>query len=219
MLTEIIAPQSNEHIWIGVISSDTSPEFQDPWHLSYSIPGFMSIDRQFSLCIYRYHNTTLDMRPIFDLLTRGDGPRKPVIGVVRNLYSISPVERHRIRVIHTHTGLIRYGASSILDDVIPWLPSGLNCHIMGTATVPDENHCLTSMTICSLGQSDMRQETRRPLRAVVEGGLRLVLSKDTRPEHYTLPDFSYGGPEIHDHLASYTWPELRDIIYGDGPGS
>ena len=63
------------------------------------------------------------------------------------------------------------------------------------------------------------QETRRPLRAVVEEGLRLVLSKDTRPEHYTLPDFSYGGPEIHDPLASYTWPELRDIIYGDGPGS
>ena len=63
------------------------------------------------------------------------------------------------------------------------------------------------------------QETRRPLRAVVEEGLRLVLSKDTRPERYILPDRSYGGPETHDPLASYTWPELRDIIYGNGPGS
>ncbi len=63
------------------------------------------------------------------------------------------------------------------------------------------------------------QETHRPLRAVVEEGLRLVLSKETRPEGYILPDRSYGGPEIHDPLASYTWHELRDIIYGDGPES
>ena len=64
----------------------------------------------------------------------------------------------------------------------------------------------------------MRREPR-PLRAVVEEGLRLVLSKETRPERYVLPDRSYGGPEIHDPMASYTWPELRDIIYGEGPGS
>ena len=63
------------------------------------------------------------------------------------------------------------------------------------------------------------QETRRPLRAVVEERLRLVLSKETRPERYVLPDRSYGGPDIHNPLASYTWPELSDIIYGDGPGS
>ena len=59
------------------------------------------------------------------------------------------------------------------------------------------------------------RETRRPLRAVVEEGLRLVLSKESRPERYVLPDRSYGGTEIHDPLASYTWSELRDIIYGD----
>ena len=59
------------------------------------------------------------------------------------------------------------------------------------------------------------QETHRPLRAVVEEGLRLVLSKDTHPERYILPDRSYGGSEIYDPLASYTWHELRDIIYGD----
>ena len=60
------------------------------------------------------------------------------------------------------------------------------------------------------------QETRRPLRAVVEEGLRLVLSQETRSERYVLPDLSYGGPEIHDPLAAYTWPEIRDIIYGEG---
>ena len=59
------------------------------------------------------------------------------------------------------------------------------------------------------------RETRRPLRAVVEEGLRLVLSKESRSERYVLPDRSYGGTEIHDPLASYTWSELRDIIYGD----
>ncbi len=63
------------------------------------------------------------------------------------------------------------------------------------------------------------QETRRPLRAVVEEGLRLVLSKETLPKRYILPDCSYGGTETHDPLASYTWPELRDIIYGEGPQS
>ena len=31
---------------------------------------------------------------------------------------------------------------------------------------------------------------------------------------HILPDRSYGGAEIYDPLASYTWPELRDIIYG-----
>lgn len=63
------------------------------------------------------------------------------------------------------------------------------------------------------------QETRRPLRAVVEEGLRLVLSKETPPKRYILPDRSYGGPETHNPLASYTWPELRDIIYGECPQS
>ena len=60
-------------------------------------------------------------------------------------------------------------------------------------------------------------ETHRPLRAVVEEGLRLVLSKESRPDRYVLPDRSYGSDEIQDPLASYTWSELRDIIYGDPP--
>ena len=62
------------------------------------------------------------------------------------------------------------------------------------------------------------RETRRPLRAVVEEGLRMVLSKEPGAKSYVLPDRSYGGSEVHDPLASYTWSELRDIIYGDDPG-
>ncbi len=61
------------------------------------------------------------------------------------------------------------------------------------------------------------RETNRPLRAVVEEGLRLVLSRETHTESYVLPDRSYGGSEVHDPLASYTWSELCDIIYGDDP--
>ena len=59
------------------------------------------------------------------------------------------------------------------------------------------------------------RETRRPLRAVVEEGLRLVLSQESDPGRYVLPDHSYGSSETRDPLAAYTWPELRDIIYGD----
>ena len=62
------------------------------------------------------------------------------------------------------------------------------------------------------------RETHRPLRAVVEEGLRLVLSKESPSDRYILPDHSYGASEIQDPLASYTWPELRDIIYGDPSG-
>lgn len=62
------------------------------------------------------------------------------------------------------------------------------------------------------------QESGRPLRAVVEEGLRLVLSREAASGGYVLPDLSHGGPGTDDPLAAYTWPELRDIIYGEDPG-
>ena len=61
-------------------------------------------------------------------------------------------------------------------------------------------------------------ETGRSLRAVVEEGFRLVLSKEPSAKRYILLDRSYGGPEVHDPLASYTQSELREIIYRDDPG-
>jgi len=57
-------------------------------------------------------------------------------------------------------------------------------------------------------------QTGRPLRAVVEDGLRLVL--ETPPQTaYSLPDLSVGDPARRDPLEQYSWPDLRSIIYGD----
>jgi hypothetical protein len=59
--------------------------------------------------------------------------------------------------------------------------------------------------------------TGRPLRAVVEDGLRQVLSAP-ETEGYELPDLRVGDPHGPDPLERYSWPELRELIYGgDGP--
>lgn len=52
------------------------------------------------------------------------------------------------------------------------------------------------------------------LRALVEEGLRRVLSGDGRPKGYQLPDRSVGTPGASNPLESYSWPELRDEVYG-----
>ena len=61
------------------------------------------------------------------------------------------------------------------------------------------------------------QQTGRPLRAVVEDGLRQVLSTP-RTTGYEMPDLRVGDPQDPDPLERYSWPELRELIYGgDGP--
>ena len=62
------------------------------------------------------------------------------------------------------------------------------------------------------------RETGRPLRAVVEDGLRRVLAPGTPDRGYKLPDLRAGDPEAPDPLERYSWPELREMIYGD-PGT
>ena len=57
--------------------------------------------------------------------------------------------------------------------------------------------------------------TGRPLRAVVEEGLRQVLSTPSSPASYTLPDLRVGDPTAQDPLERYSWPELREMIYDD----
>ena len=57
----------------------------------------------------------------------------------------------------------------------------------------------------------------RPLRAVVEEGLRLVLSTPTASPRYRLPDMSAGDPDGPDPLEAYSWQDLRETIYG-APG-
>jgi hypothetical protein len=53
----------------------------------------------------------------------------------------------------------------------------------------------------------------RSLRAIVEEGLRLVLSKRGRPEEYELPDRSVGDPAGRDPLEALSWQDLREEIY------
>ena len=59
------------------------------------------------------------------------------------------------------------------------------------------------------------QRTGRPLRAVFEEGLRQVLSEPGRRPRYELPDRSFGNPDDADPLETYSWQDLRDIIYED----
>lgn len=54
-----------------------------------------------------------------------------------------------------------------------------------------------------------------PLRTVLEDGLRLVLSEPD-PTPYTLPDLREGDSSAEDPLLPYSWPELRQLIYGGG---
>ena len=62
------------------------------------------------------------------------------------------------------------------------------------------------------------KETGRPLRAVVEDGLRRVLASERPRGGYTLSDLRAGDPEAADPLERFSWPELREMIYGD-PGT
>ena len=59
------------------------------------------------------------------------------------------------------------------------------------------------------------RRTGRPLRAVVEEGLRQVLARPPARPRYRLPDRSSGDPGAPDPLAEYSWPDLRETIYGD----
>ena len=57
----------------------------------------------------------------------------------------------------------------------------------------------------------------RPLRAVVEEGLRYVFAKDESVAPYRVRDLSVGDPNRADPLESYSWPDLREMIYEDRP--
>ena len=55
----------------------------------------------------------------------------------------------------------------------------------------------------------------RPLRAVVEDGLREVLSSGASSHRYRLPDLSVGSRTSRDPIEMYSWQDLRDLIYGE----
>ena len=59
------------------------------------------------------------------------------------------------------------------------------------------------------------QRTGRPLRTLIEEGLRLVLDGPPVQCRYTYPDLRVGDPKDPDPLEGYSWPELRKLIYED----
>jgi hypothetical protein len=64
-----------------------------------------------------------------------------------------------------------------------------------------------------------RRHARRvgkPLRAIIEEGLRRVLDAEQEPVRYRLPDRSVGKTGGSNPLESMTWQDLRDEVYGGG---
>jgi hypothetical protein len=55
----------------------------------------------------------------------------------------------------------------------------------------------------------------KPLRAIIEEGLRRVLEAEAAPTAYRLPDRSVGEPGAANPLELLSWQDLRDEIYGD----
>lgn len=63
------------------------------------------------------------------------------------------------------------------------------------------------------------RDTGRPLRAVVEEGIRLVLSGPATGESYRLPDLSIGDPTDADPLEAFSWQDLSEIIHEHPEGT
>ncbi len=61
------------------------------------------------------------------------------------------------------------------------------------------------------------RRTGRPLRALVEEGLRAVLSAPASAAPYRLPDLSIGDPTDDDPLEAYSWQDLSELIH-EHPG-
>jgi hypothetical protein len=54
----------------------------------------------------------------------------------------------------------------------------------------------------------------RPVRSLIEEGLRLVLQAESSRAPYELPDRSAGTEGAPNPLESLSWQSLRDEIYG-----
>ena len=58
------------------------------------------------------------------------------------------------------------------------------------------------------------RRTGRPLRALIEEGLRFVLQAEPERARYRLPDRSVGVPGGANPLEKLSWQDLREEIYG-----
>lgn len=65
------------------------------------------------------------------------------------------------------------------------------------------------------GARQLARRSGRPLRLVIEDGLRRVLAEETQTSQYTLPDCGVGDPDAADPLDAMTWQDVRASIYGD----
>lgn len=54
----------------------------------------------------------------------------------------------------------------------------------------------------------------RPLRALIEDGLRQVLDAKPAATAFRLAERSVGDPRGHNPLEAMSWQDLRDEIYG-----
>jgi hypothetical protein len=54
----------------------------------------------------------------------------------------------------------------------------------------------------------------RPLRDLIEDGLRHVLEAEPMQPKYHLPDLSVGNPGGPNPLEEWSWQDFRDEIYG-----
>ena len=57
------------------------------------------------------------------------------------------------------------------------------------------------------------RRTGQPVRALIEEGLRLVLSAQPEPGKFRLADHSVGDRRGHNPLEALSWQDLRDQIY------
>ena len=61
---------------------------------------------------------------------------------------------------------------------------------------------------------EQARRSGRPVRALIEEGLRLVLEAERSAPAYQLPDRSVGEPGGTNPLESFSWQDLRSEIYG-----
>lgn len=61
------------------------------------------------------------------------------------------------------------------------------------------------------------RRVHRPLRAIVEEGLRRVLADASPRSAFRLRDASVGDPKGRDPLEALSWQDLRAEIYGEPP--
>ena len=60
----------------------------------------------------------------------------------------------------------------------------------------------------------LARESGKPLRVIVEDGLRTTLEAEEQTVRYELPDCSFGDPRVDDPLDLLSWQDLREEIYG-----